>query len=114
MLEANVLLQQGHSSVRSAQCGFCVGDDGVLLSAGEAFEKVLAKTPAPPVKPACQGCTAKVTTREPKASPPESDLIFGTPEAAKKAAAELSIYSLEMQGSCDYLSSIASSEKTEL
>ncbi len=84
------------------------------MSAGEAFESVLARTPAPPSKPGCHGCTAKVTIREPKSNPSDSELVFESAEAAKKAAAELSIYSFEMQGSCDYLRKLSSSDRTEL
>lgn len=86
----------------------------MLLSAGEAIEKVVASTPPPAEKPACQGCTHTVRQRQPKPGPDTSEMEFKSPEEAHRAAQELSIWQFEMQGNCDYLVRKDSRDRTEL
>ena len=78
------------------------------------MERVVATTPPPPKKPACQGCTARVEQRTPRGHESDVEVKYASPKEAHQAAEELSIYSLEFQGDCDYLTSAKSLEREEL
>lgn len=71
-----------------------VGDDGMLLSVGEALEAVLPKQPPPPRQPACHGCKARVQVREPTAS---------LERQRHATAKDLSVYDFTLEGSCAFL-----------
>ena len=66
---------------------------------GRALEGLFASTPPPQRQPACQGCTPRVTVREPSDVSIETD----SREAAHLAAQQLSIYTFDLEGNCDYL-----------
>lgn len=87
------------------------GDDGTLLSAGLAIEKVVAATPPPPRIPPCFGCQAKVELRTPTKE--VGDLAPNSQATAHLAARELSIYSLRFEGGCEF-SRTGGNERSEL
>lgn len=72
----------------------------MMLAVGDLLEAVLYDGSAPPNNPACQGCKSKVRLRQPTA---DLDLEPAGRDEARRAAQELSIYSFEMRGTCEFL-----------